>query len=55
MLLESNDENDSVECENESDLEDGDYVVCSEDQDTKQDTSSKECEDELDMNEEYFF
>ena len=55
MLLESNDENDRVECEceTESDSEDEDYVeVCSEDSDTKQDISSEESERELDMNEE---
>ena len=44
-----------VKCENESDLEDEDYVEGhSGDLDTKQDISSEESEDELDMNEEYF-
>ena len=51
MLLESDDENDRVECENESDLEDADYMeVHSEDSHTEQDSSSK---GELDMNEEF--
>ena len=56
ILFESDDENDSVEYENESDLEDEDFVeVCSEDLDTEQDIPSEESEDELDMNEECFF
>ena len=56
MFLESNEGNDRVECENESDLEDEDYVeFCSEDSDTEQDISSEKSEDELDVNEEYFF
>ena len=47
MLLKSEDDNDRVKCENESDLEDKDYMeVHSEDSDTKQHISS---EDELDM------
>ena len=54
MLLKSNDENDRVKCVNNSDLEDEDYVkIHSEDSDTKQDISSEESEDELDVNEEY--
>ena len=56
MLLKSEDDNDRVKCENESDLEDEDFVeVCSEDLDTEQDIPSEESEDELDMNEECFF
>ena len=56
MFLESNEGNDRVECENESDLEDEDYVEFrSEDSDTEQDISSEKSEDELDVNEEYFF
>ena len=55
MLLKPDNENDRVKCEDESDLED-DYVeVHSEDLDTEQDISNEESEDELDMNEEYFF
>ena len=43
MLLKSDDENDRVDCENESDLEDEYYVeVCSENSDDEQDISSKE-------------
>ena len=43
MLLKSDDENYRVEGENESDLEDEDYVeVHSEDSDNKQDISSEE-------------
>ena len=42
MLLKSDDENDRVDCENESDLEDEDYVkVHSEDSDTDQDISGE--------------
>ena len=53
MLLTSDYENDRVKCENQSDLEDEDYVEGhSGDLDTKQDISSEESEDELDMNEE---
>ena len=56
MLLESNDENDSAECEKGSGLGDEGYVeVCLEDLDTKQGISSEESGDELDMNEEYIF
>ena len=55
MLLTSDYENDRVKCENQSDLEDEDYVaVHSEDSDTEQDISSEECEEKLDMNEECF-
>ena len=55
MFLESNEENDRVECENESDLEDEDYVEFrSEDSDTEQDISSEKSEDELDVNESIF-
>ena len=53
MLLKPDNENDRVKCENQSDLEDEDYVaVHSEDSDTEQDISSEESKDELDMNEE---
>ena len=56
MLFESNDENDRVECENESDFEDDDYLgVHSDDTKTEQDTSSEEIVDELDVNKEHFF
>lgn len=51
MLLEYHDENDRVECENESDLDDADYVeVHSDDSHTEHDISS---EGKLDLNEEF--
>ena len=47
MLLESDDDNDKVEYEDESDLVDEDYLeVHSEESDIKQDLSGKESEDE---------
>lgn len=54
MLLESDEEND-IEFENESDLEEEDFIEAREENsDTEQDFSSEESENDLDTSEDFF-